>query len=99
MILHKEMKRLYLNKYQYRMVLVLDSAWIFRGKNLNLARERALYFQEYGHPTYRILDVLPVLSLIDVLESIEDFTVRVERCYLSLYFTKQEDVKIGRAHV
>ena len=27
-------------------------------------------------------------TIIDVLESIEDFTVRVERCYLSLYLSR-----------
>lgn len=92
MILHKEMKKLYLNKYQYKAVLVLDAAWLFRGKNLEIAKEKVISF-ELGPFEYRkIADKNMVLDLIQHLTEIEDFTVRVERCYLSLYFTHLNDL-------
>ena len=95
MILHKEMKKLYLNKYQYKVVLVLDAAWLFRGNNLERAKEQIFEIREAKSPSpyIKIFDTDLVLNLIDVLESIEDYTVRVERCYLSLYFTEDKHIR------
>ena len=100
MILHKETKKLYLNKYQHKIVLVLPGARLLRGTNLNRSYDRILYyrkntldpnnFAQYHRPT---IDYDLLLNIVDMLRDVDDFSIRVERCYLSIYLKEPKYIE------
>lgn len=86
MIFYKEMKKLYRNRYRNRIVLKLEGAHLFRGGHLNQIRTKIydytanpeLYF-------FKITDTTVLLNIVDDLEPLDDFAVRIEGCWLSIY--------------
>lgn len=89
------MKKLYQNKYQYRIVLVLSGAYMFRGNNLDKTEKDTLYFNDTDDISdYRKdINLNSILPLIGVLRIIEDYALRVEGCYLSIYVSSEIHVK------
>lgn len=98
MIRHKEMKKLYRGKYQHKVVLVLKGAFLFRNRSLDSLAEIAEGNLDSYNGDFRVIS-----ELANTLQKIENFTVRVERCYLSIYLTCKEHVdwisQVGGSHV
>ena len=99
-MLFKEMKKLYRGKYQYKIVLVCTGIWAFNSGNLDNAFKAlsALQNQTDSEPLtrYKLEDQLSVsylFNVYNVLTSIEDFTVRTEGAWLSVYLNSQKDVE------
>lgn len=104
---YKETTKLYQGKYQHRIVLVCYGAGMFRGGNLNTIFKR-LSEVEVGPPSYSWQTYPPPVPvrnqadlnyLFDVyscLSRMEDFTVRVENPWLSIYTNDEKDIRALR---
>jgi len=92
------MKKLYLGKYQHKIMLVVQGAHYLRGGNLDNSVDRIISSRDdydyYGtkNRATRPQDYELLLNIIDTLRGIEDFTVRVEKCYLSIYVNKPNHI-------
>ena len=95
----KETKRLFMDKYQYKTVLVCPVASWFRGVNLEYVREKLLESkscQLVDTPLWSKLrnkkDLEYCLKLEHALSTIKDFSVRVEHPLISLYSNNINDI-------
>ena len=96
----KETKRLFMDKYQYKTVLVCPVASWFRGVNLEYVREKLLEIENKLLPLETPLwsklrnkkDLEYCLKLEHALSTIKDFSVRVEHPLISLYSNNINDI-------
>lgn len=88
-----------MGKYQYKIVLVCAGAAWFRSSNLDYAEQRlkkvdiskALKDWQYGIKTQEDLDY--AFNLLNMLRKLENYSIRVERVWLSFYSNSLKDVK------
>ena len=98
-MLHKTTNKLFKNAYQYKIVLVCAGAAWFRSSNLDYAEQRlkkvdiskALKDWQYGIKTQEDLDY--AFNLLNMLRKLENYSIRVERVWLSFYSNSLKDVK------
>lgn len=87
-IQYKTLKKLYLGKYQHKIVLVCRGAHLFRGGNLDKIEHRI----EVSASDY-ISDKAYLYELIDYLKSINDYTIRIEGSLLSIYTIDESHIR------
>ena len=96
---YKTTKKLFMGKYQYKIVLVCAGAAWFRRSNLDYAEQRlkgvdlskALKEWQYGIRTQEDLDY--AFDLLNIMRKLENYTVRVESVLLSFYSNSLKDIK------
>ena len=96
---YKTTKKLFMGKYQYKVVLVCAGAAWFRNKNLEYTEQRlklvdvskALTEWQYGIRTEEDFDY--ALTLLNTFKKLENYTIRVEGVWLSLYSNSYKDIK------
>ena len=86
----KETKRLFIDKYGYKIVLVVPAAHWFRGGDLNFALNQLTGFnlQDKNPPWSKIktqADLDYCFSLYKTLFALSDYELRVEAPFLSVY--------------
>lgn len=99
-ILVKTTKRLFMDKYQYKAVLVCPVASWFRGGNLSFAKEKLLLIDNKKLPLETPLwsklktqqDLDYCLQLESVLSKLSAFDLRVEHPLLSFYSNNFDDI-------
>lgn len=87
---YKETKKLYQGKYQYRIVLVCRGVDVFRGNNLDSAFIKLSKIDPYNQLDQHNLNYL--FDIYDVLRSLNDYTLRVEHPWLSVYTNNYRDI-------
>jgi hypothetical protein len=99
-ILVKATKRLFMDKYQYKVVLVCPVASWFRGANLDFAKEKLLLIDNKVLPLDTPLwsklktkqDLDYCIQLESTLSKFNDFDIRVEHPLLSFYSNNFNDI-------
>jgi len=99
-MLTKITNRLFNNKYQYKVVLVCGGASYFRDRDFDQIRQRlavidfdqpmSRYYQSAGIKNQEELDW--TLKLLVVLQNLQDYSVRVEQPFVSIYTNTKKDV-------
>ena len=96
-MLTKITNRLFNNKYQYKVVLVCGGASYFRDRDFDQIRQRLAlfkfeehYYKNAGIKNQEELDW--TLKLLTCLQSLKDYTVRVEQPFISIYTNTKKDV-------
>ena len=99
-MLTKITNRLFNNKYQYKLVLICGGASCFRDKDFNHIRERLakINFQDLSPRTYYNSGIKNkeeldwTLRLLVAFQSMDDYTLRVEQPFLSIYTNTKKHV-------
>jgi hypothetical protein len=101
MIFYRPLKKLYKGRYQYKIVLVSSGVSLFRSgdldkifKNLSeIVIEPKLDDKFYTYTLVKSQEDLDYLfDVYQALLSINDFSIRVESPWLSIYFSSEADV-------
>ena len=94
----KRTKKLFLDKYSYKVVIISVFASVFRGNDLEHTAKKLSHYEKtrtvphwvrHYVPTDRIL----ASDILQLLTSMTDYAIRVESPILSIYTNKLEDVK------
>jgi hypothetical protein len=94
----KRTKKLFLDKYSYKVVIISVFASVFRGNDLEHTAKKLSHYEKtrtvphwvrHYVPTDRIL----ASDILQLLTSMADYAIRVESPILSIYTNKLEDVK------
>lgn len=95
MILYKNLKKLYQGKYQYKIVLVFRGAHCFRGNDPLRVLNQINYYTSHLDPNFRAVNQRELLYLHNLyicLQTLTNYTVRVENPFLSIYSTNEYDI-------
>jgi hypothetical protein len=96
MIRCKETKRLFMDKYGYKAVLIVPGAQWFRSKNFDLVEERLKDINiNIKNTTTRIRtpeDLTYSKKVCAALRSITDYEIRVETPFISVYTNNLSDI-------
>ena len=99
MIRRKETKRLFMDKYSYKAVLIVPGAHYFRGDDLETAGLRIETVKKARLPymvgavqfrTYEDIDY--VVKIHKMLNSMTDYELRVETPFVSVYTNNSQDI-------
>jgi hypothetical protein len=94
----KRTKKLFLDTYSYKVVIISVFASVFRGNDLEHTAKKLSHYEKtrtvphwvrHYVPTDRIL----ASDILQLLASMTDYAIRVESPILSIYTNKLEDVK------
>ena len=93
----KETKRLFMDKYGYKIVLVVPAAHWFRGGNLNFALNQLTGFNlQSKHPKWTRIktqdDLDYCFDIYKALFGMSDYELRVESPFLSVYTNTPKNV-------
>jgi len=98
----KRTKKLFLDKYSYKVVIISVFASVFRGNDLeHIAKKLDLILKHYEKNRSMLhgvrhcvpADRLLANDILQLLTSMTDYAIRVESPILSIYTNKLEDVK------
>ena len=96
-MLTKITNRLFNNKYQYKVVLVCGGASYFRDRDFDQIRQRLAvfnfeerYYKNAGIKNQEELDW--TFKLLVVLQNLQDYSIRVEQPFVSIYTNTKKDV-------
>jgi hypothetical protein len=96
-MLTKITNRLFSNKYQYKVVLVCGGASYFRDRDFDQIRQRLAvfnfeehYYKNAGIKNQEELDW--TFKLLVALQNLNDYSIRVEQPFLSIYTNTKKDV-------
>lgn len=102
MIQFKETKKLFFNKYKYKIVLICQGCYVFRSNDWDRAAERlrlkALspedktddYVPYFGKKP--AVDINYCYDILDTLRSIDEYALRVENPWLTIYSNNKDDI-------
>lgn len=98
MILYKDTVKLFQGKYQYKIVLICTGVGVFRGNDLdrafvklsNLSVETNTIWKRAHLLTQKDIDYL--FDVYQTLRTIDDFKLRVESPWLSIYLKDETDL-------
>jgi len=99
----KTTKRLFNNKYQYKIVLVCAGASYFKNKDFShsigliskLNIDESKITARYGYKRNSIKDPSDrdyALSLLNIIKDLTDYEIRIENPWISFYTNSREDV-------
>jgi hypothetical protein len=97
MLLVKETKKLFMDKYGHKIVFVIPSAGWFRGSNIDYVRSKIKNFT-FGDTDYvsrRVktkADLDYCLKICNAVDSMSDYEIRVETPFLSFYTNNSKDI-------
>lgn len=102
MIQFKETKKLFMDEYAYKAVLIVPGAHWFRGHDFQNVKEKLKTFRaknnftmpiRIGSATFKkIEDTYYTEKLLNLVLKLDDFEIRVETPYLSFYTNTAEDI-------
>lgn len=100
MISYKETKKLYCGKYQYKIILISAGVYLFRTGNLdvifkNLSKVDVLKAPSlyYRSPIKEQGDLTYLFNVYEELCKMQEFSIRVENPWLSIYTNNYEDIE------
>jgi hypothetical protein len=94
----KDTVSLFMNTYQYKIVLVCPAANWFRGKNFDFVEQRMTSFEETGNaPVWLkfkdLTDQTYCKKLIKIFKSFENFEIRVEHPLINFYTNTSSQIE------
>jgi hypothetical protein len=94
----KRTKKLFLDKYSYKVVIISVFASVFRGNDLEHAAKKLGHYEKTRSMPHWVRHCIPsdrILAndILQLLTSMTDYAIRVESPILSIYTNKLEDVK------
>jgi uridine kinase len=94
MIEYKKLNKLYLGKYQHKIVLVCKGAFYLRGNDLNKVYRNLLSVntKQYDYYQPNAFDLNYLFEVVDCLQTIDDFKIRIENPYISIYTTNKKAI-------
>lgn len=106
MIQYKKLKKLYLGKYQHKIVLVCAGVHYFRGGNLDRIEQKLNDVINNESTNYHRLNSIHftyLFSLLNCLRTLDNYTIRVESPWLSIYTTEETNIdkikNVSESHV